>query len=184
LEVIVAKSTQYVPHGVIPALLLPFAEDLSIDETSFRRHLRDVSAVDGIAAVTINAHASEVASCTFDEQRRVLEIAQDELHRRMPIVHGIYADGSLEAAQIARMAHEGGAAALLVFPPAPLTMGQRPEMVIAHFKRIADESDLPLIAFQYPQHTGQSYPIDTLIKLIAEVPTIRDQRLVQQRVAP
>jgi 4-hydroxy-tetrahydrodipicolinate synthase len=168
-----AKPTQYLPHGVIPALLLPFLEDLSVDEPSFRRHVRDVAAVDGITAVTINAHASEVASCTFEEQRHVLAIARDELGLRMPIVHGIYADGSLEAARIARMAHDGGAAALLVFPPGPMTMGQRPDMVIAHFKRIAGESDLPLIAFQYPQHTGQSYPLDTLLKLIEAVPTVR-----------
>ena len=65
------KAAQYLPHGVIPALLLPFSEDLSIDETSFRHHVRDVAAVDGISAVTINAHASEVASCTFEEQRHV-----------------------------------------------------------------------------------------------------------------
>jgi 4-hydroxy-tetrahydrodipicolinate synthase len=168
-----AKATQYLPHGVIPALLLPFSDDLSIDEASFRRHIRDVAAVDGISAVTINAHASEVASCTFEEQRQVLAITRDELGGRLPIVHGIYADGSLEAAQIARMAHDGGAAALLVFPPGPLSIGQRPEMVITHFKRIADSSDLPLIVFQYAQHTGQSYPLDTLLKLVEAVPTIR-----------
>jgi 4-hydroxy-tetrahydrodipicolinate synthase len=168
-----AKATQYLPHGVIPALLLPFSDDLSIDEASFRRHVRDVAAVDGISAVTINAHASEVASCTFEEQRHVLAITREELGGRLPIVHGIYVDGSLEAAQIARMAHDGGAAALLVFPPGPLSTGQRPEMVIAHFKRIADSSDLPLIVFQYAQHTGQSYPLDTLLKLVEAVPTIR-----------
>lgn len=168
-----AKTGRYVPHGVIPALLLPFFEDLSIDEASFRRHVRDVVGVDGITAVTINAHASEVASCTLEEQVRVLAIAQSELNGRVPIVHGVYADGSLEAARIARMAHDAGAAALLVFPPAPLTMGQRPEMVVAHFKRIADASNLPLIVFQYPQHTGQSYPLDTLLNLIEAVPTIR-----------
>jgi 4-hydroxy-tetrahydrodipicolinate synthase len=169
----VAKTAQYVPHGVIPALLLPFFEDLSIDEASFRHHVRDVAAVDGITAVTINAHASEVASCTFKEQARVLAIARGELGRRVPIVHGVYADSSQEAVRIARMADDGGAAALLVFPPGPMTMGQRPEMVIAHFKRIADASDLPLIVFQYPQRTGQSYPIDTLHELIMAVPTIR-----------
>jgi 4-hydroxy-tetrahydrodipicolinate synthase len=32
----------YVPHGVIPAVLLPFDNDLTIDEASFRKHLRDV----------------------------------------------------------------------------------------------------------------------------------------------
>lgn len=168
-----AQRTAYVPHGVIPAVLLPFDNDLAIDEAGFRRHLRDVASVEGLSAITINAHSTEVGSCTFDEQKRVLDVAQDELGARLPLVNGIWADGSLEAARIARMATQGGASALLVFPPAPFTLGQSPAMAIAHVKRIADASDLPLIVFQYPLATGQGYPKETLLKMCEEVPSIR-----------
>ena len=162
---------EYVPSGVIPAALLPFHEDLSIDESSYRAHLRDIAAVEGLSAVTVNAHASEVASCTFDEQRRVLELSREELG--LPIINGIYADGSLEAARIAKMAEQGGASALLVFPPAIYTFGQRPEMAVAHFKRIADASSLPLVLFQSPLAGGQGYPIGTLTRILDEVPGVR-----------
>ena len=80
---------------------------MSIDEASFRKHLRDVAAVEGLSAITINAHSTEVASCTFDEQRRVLDIAQDEIGAGLPLVNGIWADGSVEAARLARMAAAG-----------------------------------------------------------------------------
>src|SRR5271163_92224 len=172
-QVPVPRHANYQPQGVIPAVLLPFADDLTIDERSFRKHLSDVAATEGLSALTINAHSTEVASCTFDEQRRVLDIAQDEIGGRLPIVNGVWADGSLEAARIARMAEEGGASTLLVFPPAPLTVGQSPAMAVEHFKRIADASNLPLIVFQYPLATGQGYPRDTLLKMVEEVPTIR-----------
>jgi 4-hydroxy-tetrahydrodipicolinate synthase len=168
-----SRHTHYIPHGVIPAVLLPFNEDLAIDERSFRNHLRDVAATRGLSAITVNAHSTEVASCSFDEQRRVLDLAQDEIGDDMPLINGIWADGSLEAARIARMACERGASALLVFPPGPFTLGQTPDAAIAHFKRIADTTDLPLIAFQYPLATGQGYPRDTLLKLIEEVPSVR-----------
>ena len=167
------RHKSYIPHGVIPAVLLPFDGELAIDEANFRKHLRDVAATDGISAITINAHSTEVASCTFEEQRRVLDIAQDEIGDRLPLVNGVWADGSLEAARIARMASAGGASALLVFPPAPFTLGQSPEMALAHFKRIADASDLPIIVFQYPLATGQGYPRETLLRLCEEVPSIR-----------
>ena len=163
----------YLPHGVIPAVLLPFHEDLSIDEPSYRAHLRDVTAVEGLSAVTVNAHASEVASCSFDEQQRVLEITADEIGARLPLVNGVYAEGSLEAARIARMAHDAGASALLVFPPGVFTFGQRPEMAVEHFRRIAGATDLPLIAFQYPLAGGQGYPLATLLKILDAVPTVR-----------
>ena len=167
------RDVNWIPHGVIPAVLLPFNEDLSIDEKSFRAHLSDVASVEGLSAITVNAHSTEVASCTFDEQKRVLAIAKDEVGARLPIVHGVYAEGSLEAARIARMAAEGGAAALLVFPPGPFTMGQRPEMAIEHFRRVAGAADLPLIAFQYPLSGGQGYPLATLERIIEAVPQVR-----------
>lgn len=168
-----SRSSAYVPEGVIPAVLLPFHEDLSIDEASYRAHLRDIAAVEGVSAITTNAHASEVASCTFDEQRRVLDITVDEVGARLPVVSGIYADGSLEAARLAKMAQAAGAAALLVFPPGITTFGQRPEMAVEHFKRIADASDLPLIVFQYAIAGGQGYPLATLLKIADAVPTVR-----------
>ena len=166
------KDMNWVPQGVIPAVLLPFNEDLSIDEASFRAHLRDVASVEGLSAITINAHSTEVASCTFDEQKRVLAIARDEIGGRLPIVNGVYAEGSLDAARIAGMAAEGGAAALLVFPPGPFTMGQRPEMAVEHFRRIAGAAALPIIAFQYPLAGGQGYPLATLLKIIEAVPRV------------
>ncbi|MFM7503266.1 MAG: dihydrodipicolinate synthase family protein [Betaproteobacteria bacterium] len=161
------------PHGVIPAVLLPFHEDLSIDEAAYRGHLRDVVSTSGIAAITTNAHASEVASCSFDEQCRVLAITMEEVGDRIPVVNGIYAEGSLEAQRIAKMASAGGAAALLVFPSGIYTFGQRPEMAVEHFRRIAEVSELPLILFQYPLQGGQGYPLSTLEKIIDAVPTVR-----------
>jgi 4-hydroxy-tetrahydrodipicolinate synthase len=163
---------KWVPQGVIPAVLLPFDEDLAIDEPSFRAHLADVASVEGLSAITVNAHSTEVASCSFDEQKRVLAIAKDEIGARLPIVNGVYAEGSLEAARIARMATDGGAAALLVFPPGPFTLGQRAEMAVEHFRRVAGASDLPIIAFQYPLAGGQGYPLATLLAIVEAVPQV------------
>jgi 4-hydroxy-tetrahydrodipicolinate synthase len=168
-----ARHTSYSPHGVIPAVLLPFDAELQIDEFHFRKHLREVAATAGISAITVNAHSTEVSSCSFEEQRRVLELAQDEIGDRLALINGIWADGSLEAARLARMAAAAGASALLVFPPAPFALGQSAAMAVAHFKRIADATDLPLIVFQYALSSGQSYAKDTLLKLAEEVPSIR-----------
>jgi Dihydrodipicolinate synthase/N-acetylneuraminate lyase len=60
MEIEMPRHKTYVPHGVIPAVILPFHDDLSIDEPNFRKHLRDVTAAEGLSAVTINAHSTEV----------------------------------------------------------------------------------------------------------------------------
>ena len=170
------RFKDFEPQGVIPATLLPFNEDLSIDEASTRKHLRDVAAVDGISAVTINGHASEVHACSLEEQRRVLELTVDEIGDRLPVINGVMADGSIQAAEIARMSEQAGASCLLVFPSHTIGAGggiTRPEMALAHIKTIAEATDLPLILFQYSYASSYAYPLDLLVHLAEEVPSFQ-----------
>jgi len=168
------RFKDYIPHGVIPATLLAFDDDFSIDEEATRAHLAHVAAVDGITAITVNGHSSEVHACSQDDQRRVLDVALDEVGDRLPLITGIWADGSLEAAKIARWSQAAGASALLVFPPQPIMMMQgqmKPDMGLTHFRTIADATDLPLIAFQYPGE--MAYRLETMHRLIEEIPTLK-----------
>ena len=162
-------------EGVIPATLLSFNDDMSINEKESRSHIKSCGLTDGITAITVNGPSSEIHACNFEEQKRILEFSLEEVGDKVPVINGVYSDGSLEAAKIARMAQDLGASALLCFPPQSMSMGGslRPEMAIEHFKRIYDASDLPLICFNYPSSGGLSYPFETLLKLFDEVSTIK-----------
>ena len=162
-------------EGVIPATLLAFDNEFEIDEQSSRNHIKQCASIDGISAITINGHSSEVHACSFEEQKRILNFSLEEVGDITHIINGVYADGSIEAAKIAKMSAESGASALLCFPPQSMSMGGhlRPEMALEHFKRIADVTDLPLICFNYPSSGNLSYPFETLLKLFETVPTIK-----------
>jgi 4-hydroxy-tetrahydrodipicolinate synthase len=168
------RFKNYVPQGVIPACLLPFKEDLSIDDPAYRQHLRAVAGIAGISAICIDGVSQEAPALTFEEQKRVLDITMEEVGDKIPLVQGVYANGGRDAAKIARMADGGGSSALLVFPPATLIRGGpfRPEMTIHHYEAIAEVTDLPLIVFQYPLSTGQGHALETLIQLKETVPTV------------
>lgn len=170
-----SHSTRFEPGGVIAATLLAFNNDLSIDEAESRKHLRFVADTGDLAAVTVNGHSSEVHACSIEEQERILQFSLDEIGDGMPVINGVYADGTAEAARIAKMAERGGASALLVFPPNSMAMGGslRPEMALAHFGGIAEATDLPLILFNYPAASGLGYPFETMLRLFEEVPSIR-----------
>ena len=165
----------FIPRGVIPAVLLPFLKDRSIDEHSFRKHLRDVAGVRGLSALTVNAHSTEVSTCSFNEQVRVLATAVDEVGSKIPIVAGVSSESTAEAQRIARMSTEQGASALLVFPPRVFFEGgmHRPSMIVEHYRRIAEASDLPLILFQFPESGGGATPIDIILQLADELPSLR-----------
>ncbi len=161
-------------RGVIPAHLLPFTADLQIDEPNLRRHLRALLDVDGVAGITTNAHASEVATLTADEQRRLLDVVLDEVSGRVPVVSGVYQDGSAKAARIAAEAESAGADALLVFPSAVFDGGSqaRPEMAFAHHAEIASATTLPMIAFVYPATSGLRLQTDALVRICSEIDNV------------
>jgi len=163
------------PQGVIPAALMPFDSNLDIDPVAYQKHLRDLASVDGISAITINGHAAEVHALTLSEQKQSLYLAQEALDQKIPLIVGISTASSMVASQLARTAEEGGANALLVFPPDSMSLGghQRPEMAIAHFEYIVHQTNLPLILFQYPVSSGLAYPLPTLLELCYRFPTIR-----------
>ena len=58
------RRKDFIPSGVIPATLLPFNPDYSINWSEMVRHLNDVAATEGISAITVNGHASEAVSYT------------------------------------------------------------------------------------------------------------------------
>ena len=162
-------------EGVIPATLLAFDKDFQINEKASRKHIKECALTDGISAVTVNGHSSEIHACNFEEQKRILSFSLEEVGDFIPVINGVYADGSIEAAKIAKMSDLTGASALLCFPPQSMAMGGhlRPEMALEHFKRIADATDLPLICFNYPSAGNLTYPFHTLLKLFETVPTIK-----------
>ena len=160
-------------RGVIPANLLPFKADLSIDEAAYRRHLSWLANTKGVTGITVNGHAAEVSSLSREERIRALAIGVDEVAGKVPLIAGIYADGTQEAVELARDAKAGGAAGILVFPPTLFMWGAqvKPEMVLRHFTAIADAVDLPIIVFEYPPASGIGYSPETLAEL-AKLPSV------------
>jgi len=162
-------------EGVIPATLIAFDEDFEINENASRKHIKECALTKGISAITVNGHSSEIHACNFEEQKTILNFSLDEIGDVLPVINGVYADGSIEAAKIAKMSDLNGASALLCFPPQSMSMGGylRPEMAVEHFSRIADASDLPLICFNYPSSGNLTYPFETLLQLFEKVPSIK-----------
>ena len=98
---------KFVPQGVIPAVLLPFRRRpvdrrRKLPQASLRRR-----GDRRISAVTVNAHSTRWPPAPSRSSARCLKMPGDEIGGRLPIVNGVWADGSLEAARIARMAGGG-----------------------------------------------------------------------------
>jgi 4-hydroxy-tetrahydrodipicolinate synthase len=158
--------------GIMPANILPFKADLSIDEPAYRAHLRWLADTPGVTGIVANGHAAEVASLSRDERKRTLAIALDEVAGTCPVIAGVYTDGTAEAVELTKDARSAGAAGVLLFPPTLFMWGAqvKPDMVITHYHEVAAVG-LPIIAFEYPPASGIGYAPDTLARL-AQIPQV------------
>ena len=159
--------------GCIPANLLPFNADLQIDVAAYKKHLRWLADTKGVTAVVANGHAAEVSSLSREERKRALALALEEIGGKVPIIAGVYSDGTQEAIELGRDAKAAGASGLLIFPPTIFMWGAqvKPDMALRHFSMLADGVDLPLVVFEYPPASGLGYSPETLSEL-CKIPTV------------
>ena len=98
----------------------------------------------------------------------------DEVDGTIPVVCGVYQDGTSKAARIARSAERQGADCLLVFPSTVYDFGHqlRPEMAYGHVAQIAEAVSLPIIVFVYPVASGLHIPTDNLVRICDEIDNV------------
>src|SRR5215210_7086678 len=130
-------------RGILPAMQVPYREDLSLDEAELRRFARWLSGHPGIGGLVTNGHTGEVFALSASERAAVTRIVAAEVGARTPVISGICAEGMTEAVEHALMAREAGATGLLVMPPHYwLRFGMQPKHVIDHFAAIGEAAKI------------------------------------------
>src|SRR4051812_10261849 len=100
--------------GVLPACVLPFADNGSIDIPEYRRHLTDLTSTPGVTGVVCNGHAGEVTSLTRDEWQLTVATTVETVNGAAHVITGIYAETHRDVAELAGVAAAEGADAALV----------------------------------------------------------------------
>ena len=159
--------------GIIPATVLPMTQDAQIDEPELRRYIRWIADT-GIRAVAVNVDTGEGPHLWHEERLRVLRIYREELAGRgIPIVAGLGASFTAQAAKYAREYREAGAECLLVFPiTAYLGKPLSSEVPYRYHKAIAEESGLPLILFTLQPALGGTDFADETLQRLTEIPQV------------
>ena len=154
-------------RGILPAMQVPYHNDLSIDETELARFAQWLAGHRGIGGLVTNGHTGEVFALSPAERARVTQVAAQAVGPDVPVISGICAEGQTEAAEHAVMAREAGAKGLLVMPPHYwLRFGMHPDHVIAHFNAVGEAARINLIVHIYPAWTKATYSSALLAQLV------------------
>lgn len=108
-------------HRRYVAVLLPFDKSFKIDEQAYRRYVRYFADDPRFAregGLCINPEAGEIFYLSREEKRRVLEIAMEEAHGKLPIIAGTWALTTDETVATAKDCKALGVDGIFVTPPA------------------------------------------------------------------
>ncbi|MGD1996553.1 MAG: dihydrodipicolinate synthase family protein [Anaerolineae bacterium] len=154
-------------RGVFPALVTPFDRRTEeVDEEAFRGLIRRV--LPYIDGVVTSGTTGEFPYLTRDEQRRLVEIAREEIGGKL-VIAGCGASGTAQALALAADAKETGADAVLVVTPYFLHPSDKG--VYQHFYDIATGVDIPLILYNIPQVMDRYLPRN-VVEDLADLPNV------------
>jgi 4-hydroxy-tetrahydrodipicolinate synthase len=146
--------------GVLPAIITPFKEDYSLDEEGLRRNIEFLDKT-GIAGIVPCGTTGEAPTLTFEEHKKVVEIAVD--CSKVPVVAGTGSNNTKEALELTKHAADVGANAALLI--APYYNRPNDRGLLEHFKAIAEKCNIPLILYNIPKRTGTDIRPDLVAKL-------------------
>ncbi len=153
--------------GSIPALVTPF-RDGAFDADAFAR-LVDWQVREGSSALVPCGTTGESPTLGFDEHYQVIDTCLEAAAGRVPVIAGCGSNDTATAVRHMRHAQAAGAAAALIVAP----YYNRPSQagMIAHFKALADASDLPIVVYNVPGRTVADISAETLCEL-AKIPSV------------
>jgi 4-hydroxy-tetrahydrodipicolinate synthase len=155
--------------GVFAATLCPFFEDEAIDEEGLRAYIGELARVHGLKGLVPNGHTGEIMSLRPEERARVTKIVADEVRatgKKMKVVSGVSAEGSMEAIDHALQAKAAGAEGILLMPPHHwLRFGRTSQTAVGFFEDVA-EADIPIIVHQYPSWTKAGYTLAEMLEIV------------------
>ncbi|MDQ1631265.1 MAG: 4-hydroxy-tetrahydrodipicolinate synthase [Frankiaceae bacterium] len=151
------------PFGrLLSAMVTPFTADGALD-------------VDGAAALAtwlvdgghdglvISGTTGESATTSDDEKDRLLRAVVEAVGNRASIVAGVGTNDTAHSLELARAAEKAGADALLAVTPYYTKPPQAG--LIAHFRAVADASELPVMLYDIPGRSATALSTETLLVL-------------------
>ncbi|MGN6597107.1 4-hydroxy-tetrahydrodipicolinate synthase [Sphingopyxis terrae] len=153
--------------GSIPALVTPF-RDGALDMQAFAR-LVDWQIKEGTSALVPCGTTGESPTLSFDEHYRIIDACIEAAAGRVPVIAGCGSNDTATAIRHMRHAQAAGASAALIVAPYYNRPSQ--EGMLAHFRALADASDLPIVVYNVPGRTVADISAETMCKL-AEIPTV------------
>ena len=153
--------------GAAVAIVTPF-DETGINFAELGRIIDDQIANE-TDAICITGTTGESATMSDEEHRDAIKFAVKHVAGRVPVIAGAGSNETSYAIKLAKFAESVGVNALLLVTPYYNKCTQNG--LVAHYTKIADSVNVPVIVYNVPSRTGVNIKPETYAKL-AEHPRI------------
>lgn len=144
------------------AIITPFDDNNNINYNKLRElikyHIQNQT-----DAIIVCGTTGESATLSNDEKKELIKFTVTTANKKIPVIAGTGSNNTMNAIEMTKYAKSVGADGALVVTPYYNKCTQ--DGLYYHYKRIADETDIPIILYNVPSRTGVDISIDSIIKL-------------------
>jgi 4-hydroxy-tetrahydrodipicolinate synthase len=148
--------------GSLVAMITPFTKNDEVDEKGIKE-LVEFHIKNGTNGIVPCGTTGESPTLSHEEHKRVVELTIKAVAGRIPVIAGTGSNCTKEALDLTSHAKEAGADGVLIITPyynKPTQKG-----LYLHYKKIAEEVDIPIVIYNVPSRTGVNMLPETLAEL-------------------
>ena len=154
-------------------MLHSFKSGTLLDEEGICEHTNwmiENGLVEGVGVLTVGGSNGECFSMNLDERKRLFEIVVHEAQGRVPVIAGCNHTGTWQVIELAQHAERVGADAIMIMPPYYENPAS-PEAVFAHYRTVAENTNIGIMIYNNQWVTGQDLAVD-LLENLSEIDNI------------
>ena len=138
--------------GVFAALTTPFADDGSVSLPDLKHNIQQYNQTDLAGYVAVGSTGESVLLSRAEMDGILITVKETAKGKK--ILAGTGAESTAETIERTKRAAELGFDAALVKTPYYYKTAYKPDVLLAHYRRVADESPIPVLLYSIPQFTG------------------------------
>lgn len=139
--------------GVYPALTTPFAADGSVSLADVKYNIERYNST-GLTGYVVLGSTGESVLLSRSEMDGVLATVKEAAGQGKRLIAGTGAESTADTIERTKRAAELGYHFALVKTPHYYKPAYKPDVLIAHYRRVADASPIPVLLYSVPIFTG------------------------------
>jgi len=146
-------------QGIIVPMVTPLVDRDTLDTVGLERLVEHILS-GGVNGLFVLGTTGEAPSLSYRLRRELIDRTCRQVRGRVPVLVGITDTAFVESVQLAGVAADAGAAAVVVAPPYYFPAGQAE--LLEYLKHLVPQLPLPLFLYNMPSHTKLAFELETM----------------------